>query len=99
MGGDFVVELSQRRAIERRVCLVAASTVLTVPGRRPVQRWIRAIFDKGCSCSRSAVGTLTRIDFSEIIEDVRAFTATSLATLMVRIISTTPSAVLGTASA
>jgi hypothetical protein len=86
---------SQRRAMHRSVCVVVASTVVIGPAHSPVQRWISAIFDNGCNCSPSAAGALTRIPFNEIIAGVGALTATSLATLIARIISTTPSADFG----
>lgn len=72
---------------------------LTSAGLRPVQRRIRAILDKGWSCSRSSSGALTMTVFNEIIAAVRALTAMSLATLICRIISTVPSAVFGVAVA
>ena len=74
-------------------------TLVTAPGRSPAQRWISAIFDNGSSCSRSSGGAVTSSAFSVIIAAVRALTATSLATLIWRIISTVPSAVFGTAVA
>ena len=69
------------------------------PGRSAAQRRISAILVSGCSCSRSSAGALTRTAFRLIMAEVRAFTATSLATLTRRIISTVPSADFGTAEA
>lgn len=81
------------------MCFAAAVTVTTSPGRNAAQRRISVIFDSGSSSSRSSGGAFTSTCLRLIIDAVPALTATSLATLTCRIISTVPSRSFGTAVA
>ncbi|MFC6236275.1 hypothetical protein [Longivirga aurantiaca] len=88
---DLSVGVSQRRAMQRSVHFVEARMVVTFPSRSAAQRWIRTIFDSDWSSWRRSSGAFTLTCLRLIIAAVLAFTAMSLATLIYRIISTTPS--------
>lgn len=59
VGLDLLVSCCQRRPNERKMCLVAAATVVTVLGRRPTHRSISAVFDNGCNVSHRFTAFLT----------------------------------------
>ena len=97
--GDPSGQLGEDRAcslISASNAYQRAPTDVTSPGRSAAQRWINVIFVNGCRTSRSSAGALIRTLFKVTIAAVRAFTATSFATLICRIISTVPSAAFGT---
>ena len=86
-----------RRARARSVCLAADIGSSTVPGRKPEHLWMSALSPRESSCSFNSCGVFTITVFKEIIALVRFLQAISRATLIFRIISTVPSALLGTA--
>lgn len=84
-----------RRAIAPSVCFIEAAIVVNGPGRRPAHLAMSAILVNGSRSWRICGGAFTSTCVRLTIAEVRALTATSLATLSWRIISTVPSWVLG----
>ncbi len=92
-----VSRASQRRANAFSECFAAAVGLFMADTRKRAQRLMSARLASPSRDSRSSAGALTISVLRVIVAEVRPLRAVSLATLTWRIISTSPSAVFGTA--
>ncbi|MFD7656802.1 hypothetical protein ACFV4N_22760 [Actinosynnema sp. NPDC059797] len=96
VGLDLLVEVLPPAGDGAQGVLGRGGDAVDRAGTQAGAAWISAVFVKGCSCSRSSGSAVTSTALRVIMAEVRALTATSLATLIWRSISTVPSLVLGT---